>query len=130
MPELQQLFNRHCKYIIYLIAIYVLGWGFTNYKTIFMGLILGTSVSLFNHWNLVRKTNLFGEVVSSGKKMRSFGTMIRMCSAILAVFIAGKYPNLFDLISVIIGIMTAHAVIIIDFVLQQIFKSHIKREER
>jgi len=53
-----------------------------------------------------------------------------MCSAILAVFIAGKYPNLFDLISVIIGIMTAHAVIIIDFVLQQIFKSHIKREER
>ncbi|MBS4200698.1 ATP synthase subunit I [Bacillus sp. FJAT-49732] len=130
MPELQQLFNRHCKYIIYLIAIYVLGWGFTSYKTIFMGLILGTSVSLFNHWNLVRKTTLFGEAASSGKKMRSFGTMIRMCSAILAVFIAGKYPNLFDLISVLIGIMTAHAVIIIDFFLQQIFKSHIKREER
>ncbi|MBS4195851.1 ATP synthase subunit I [Lederbergia citri] len=130
MPELQQLFSRHCKYIIYIIAIYVLGWGFTSYKSIFLGLILGTVVSLFNHWNLVRKTTAFGEAASSGKKFRSFGTLVRMCSAILAVMIAGTYPNVFNLISVIIGIMTAHAVIMIDFVLNQIFKSHKKREER
>jgi len=130
MPELQQLFNRHCKYIIYLVAIYVLGWGFTSYKPIFMGLILGTLVSLFNHWNLVRKATVFGEAVTSGKKVRSFGTLVRMCSAILAVIIAGKYPNVFHLVSVIIGIMTAYAVIMIDFALQQIFKSHKKREER
>ena len=47
------------KYILYFLAIYVLGWGFTEYKSIFMGLILGTSVSLFNHWHLMRKTTQF-----------------------------------------------------------------------
>ncbi|MBS4223429.1 ATP synthase subunit I [Lederbergia citrea] len=124
MPELQQLFYRHCKYIYYILSIYVLGWGFTSYKSIFMGLILGTSVSLFNHWYLVRKTTIFGEAFTSGKKVRSLGTLVRMATVILAVYIAGKYPDTFHLVSVIIGVMTAYAVIMIDFALQQIFKSH------
>jgi len=130
MPELQQLFYRHCKYIFNLLAIYVLGWGFTDYKSIFMGLILGTSVSLFNHWYLVKKTTRFGEAFSSGKKVYSLGTLVRMATVILAVYIAMKYPEIFHLVSVILGVMTAYAVVMIDFVLQQIFKSQKKREER
>lgn len=123
MPELQQLFCRHCKYILYILSIYVLGWGFTDYKSIFLGLILGTSVSLFNHWYLVRKTTLFGEAIASGKKVYSLGMLVRMAVVILAVYIAGKYPDTFHMVSVIIGVVTAYAVIMIDFVIQQIFNS-------
>ncbi len=123
MPELQQLFFRHVKYILYLLSLYVLGWGFTEYKSIFLGLILGTSVSLFNHWYLVRKTTQIGDLVETGKKVRSIGTLMRMAIVIIAVFFAMKYPDLFHLPSVLIGVVTAYAVIIIDFIFQQIFKS-------
>ncbi|MFC5466446.1 ATP synthase subunit I [Lederbergia graminis] len=130
MPELQQLFFRHCKYMLYLMSLYILGWGFTDYKTIFLGLFFGTTVSLYNHWNLYRKVTRLGNAVAEGKKAYSIGTLMRMAAVIVAVYIATKFPELFNLTSVIIGVATAYAVIYIDFIIQQIFKSREKREER
>lgn len=130
MPELQQLFYRHCKYILYLLSIYILGWGFTDYKTIFMGLILGTTVSLYNHWLLYRKTTKLANAVVGDKKVYSLGTLMRMAVVILVVYIAMNNPNVFHLTSVIIGVVTVYAVVYIDFFIQQIFKSRNKREER
>ena len=45
MPEFREMYNRQRKWIFYLLSIYVLGWGFTSYQTIFLGLILGTCFS-------------------------------------------------------------------------------------
>src|SRR5690606_16922615 len=106
MDDLQLLFYRYKKYILYLLAIFVLGWGFSHYQSIFMGLILGTSISFFNLWMMVRRMDKFGEAVLAGRKMRSLGTLSRMAAAILAVFIAVQYPETFNLMSVIIGLMT------------------------
>ena len=41
MPEYKLFLIRLRKYIFYLLALYVLGWGFTSYQSIFLGLILG-----------------------------------------------------------------------------------------
>ena len=130
MGELQQLFNRHRKYILYLLSIYVLGWGFTSYQSIFMGLILGTAVSLFNHWLMVRRTAKFGDAVLAGRKVRSLGTFSRMAAAIFSVMIAANYPDTFHLISVIIGLMTSHIVIMIDYFISIMIKKDKQREER
>lgn len=116
MPELQQLFSRHRKYILYLLSMYVLGWGFTPYQSIFLGLILGTSIGLFNQWILVRRTSLLGESFETGRKARPLGTLQRMAAAVLAVLISTRYPETFHFLSVIIGLMTPYAVIMIDFV--------------
>ncbi|RLQ93514.1 ATP synthase subunit I [Falsibacillus albus] len=115
MPELHQMFNRHRKYIFYLLSIYVLGWGFTSYKSIFLGLVLGTCLSLFNHWLMVRRTVKFGDAVLEGKKVRSLGTAARMASAVLGVMIVLRYPELFHLLGFIFGLMTAYLVIMIDY---------------
>ncbi|RDI41579.1 ATP synthase subunit I [Falsibacillus pallidus] len=115
MPELQQMFNRHRKYIFYLLAIYVLGWGFTEYKTIFLGLVLGTAISLFNHWLMVRRTVKLGDAVLEGKKTRSLGTAARMAASVLGAIIVIRYPETFHLLSFIIGLMTAYIVIMIDY---------------
>ena len=130
MDDLQVLFNRHRKYILYLLAILVLGWGFTPYQSIFMGLILGTAVSLFNHWTMIRRTRKLGEAVLEGRKMRSMGTLSRMAGAIAAVFIAMQYPETFHLISVIIGLMTSYIVILIDALISILFRKDKQREER
>ncbi|MCP3739778.1 ATP synthase subunit I [Rossellomorea sp. BNER] len=115
MPELHQLFNRQRKYILYLLSIYVLGWGFTSYKSVFLGLLLGTSLSLFMHWGMTKRITKFGEAVVEGKKVRSLGTLSRMATAALGVIVATRYPDTFHLLSLIIGLMTTYIVVMIDY---------------
>ncbi|MEH7389792.1 ATP synthase subunit I [Bacillus sp. JJ1474] len=118
MPEFKLMFIRQRKYIFLLLSIYVLGWGFTSYQSIFLGLILGTSLSLFNLWLMARRVDKFGQAVEKGGKVRSLGMVSRMASAVLAVMIAMKYPENLHLISVVFGLMTAYIVIMIDYFLQ------------
>ncbi|MDE3840315.1 ATP synthase subunit [Bacillus methanolicus] len=121
MPVMNEMFARQRKYIFYLLAVYVLGWGVTSYQSIFLGLIFGTSLSLFNLWLLGRKMRKFGEAVTEGNKTVSLGSFSRMATGAFAVIIAMRYPDTFHLISVIIGLMTSYIVIMIDFFLQSLF---------
>ncbi|MCM3764033.1 ATP synthase subunit I [Neobacillus niacini] len=120
MPELQAMFSRQRRWMFYLLSIYVLGWGFTAYKSIFLGLIFGTSLSLFNLWLMVRKTDQFGEKVLKGEKVRSLGSFSRLATGALAVVVAMRYPEQFHLISVVIGLMTSYIVIMIDFFIHSV----------
>ncbi|MDQ0154308.1 ATP synthase subunit I [Robertmurraya andreesenii] len=123
MPDVRTIFQQHQRYIFFLLSFYVLGWGFTSYKTIFLGLVLGTALGLFNMWLLARKVDRFGDAVIRGEKVRSLGMISRMATAILAVVIALEYSNLFHLYSVILGLMTPYFVIMINF-FKQAFHLH------
>src|SRR3954471_23367827 len=114
MPEFKMMFVRQRKMMFFLLSFYVLGWGFTSHQSIFLGLILGTSLSLFNLWVLDRKMKQFGEVMVNGGKIRSLGLLTRMATAVFAVLVAMEYSNYIHLISVVIGLMTAYIVIMID----------------
>ncbi|WP_462410233.1 ATP synthase subunit I [Neobacillus sp. Marseille-QA0830] len=115
MPDFRTMFNRQRKWMFYLLSIYVLGWGFTSYHTIFLGLILGTCFGYLNLWMLVRKTESFDRKVSQGKKPRSLGSLSRMAMAGIAAVIALRYPEQFDMVSLVIGLMTSYIVIMIDY---------------
>ena len=115
MPEFQTMFARQRKWMFFLLSFYVLGWGFTSYQSIFLGLILGTSLSLFNLWLMARKIDKFGQAAAEGRTVRSLGSFSRMATGALAIVITLKYPNQFHLISVVIGLMTSYIVIMIDF---------------
>ncbi|MFC4321902.1 ATP synthase subunit I [Litchfieldia salsa] len=112
------ILKRHMKYTFYLLAVFVLGWGFTTYDTAFLGLIVGSVTSFYNHWLLYRKVNKFGETVVTGGKMYSLGTVSRMAAAGLAVFISLRYPEYINVYFVIVGLMTSYLVIFIDFMIQ------------
>lgn len=127
--EYKQILIRQLKIILNLLAIFVVGWGFTPYPTIFLGLILGTVISTFNLWSMHSKVNRLGQVVvenamkkedENKKRLRSLGSLQRLAAAALAVVISMRYPDLFHLISVIIGLMTYYIVIMIDFLFQSI----------
>jgi ATP synthase protein I len=115
MPEFRVIYNRQRKWIFYLLSIYVLGWGFTSYKTIFLGLILGTCFSFLNLWMLVRKTERFDKAIAKGKKVASLGSLQRMATAAIAAIIALKYPQYFNIVFVVAGLMTSYFVIMIDY---------------
>jgi len=122
--EIKDLYQRQRKYIFTLLSIYVLGYGFTSYQSVFAGLILGTSLSLFNLWLLARKMERFGDSVVEGKKVKSLGTMSRLATGALVVIIALEYPDRVNLISAILGLMTSYLVIMIDFFLHSF---HLRR---
>ena len=118
MLELEKMFNRQLKYMLYLMGIYLLGVGFTSHDSVFQGLLLGTAFSLFIFWSMVKKNKKFAQEVAEGKKTRSLGSLTRMSVAGLAAIIALKYPDDFHLVSVILGLMTMYIVIMIDFLVQ------------
>jgi ATP synthase protein I len=115
MPEFQTMFTRQRKWMFFLLSFYVLGWGFTSQQSIFLGLILGTSLSLFNLWLMARKIDKFGQAAAEGRQVRSLGSFSRMATGALAIVITMRYPEQFHLISVVIGLMTSYIVIMIDF---------------
>ncbi|MGE8080387.1 ATP synthase subunit I [Peribacillus loiseleuriae] len=120
MPEMQNMFIRHRKYLIYLMVIYIACWGFTEYKTVFAGLLLGTAVSMFNLRLIIRKMHAFDDAIEKGNKVKSMGTGMRMAAAIVAAYISMRFPDVFHLVSVVIGLMTAYAVIMIDYFVQNV----------
>jgi ATP synthase protein I len=120
MLELEKMFNRQLKYMLYLMGIYVLGVGFTSYDSVFQGLLLGTAFSLFIFWSMVKKNKKFAQEVAEGKKTRSLGSLTRMSVAGLAAIIALRYPDEFQVVFVVVGLMTVYFVIMIDYFMQNI----------
>lgn len=132
IQEYKQIFIRELKIIINLLAIFVVGWGFTPYPHIFLGLILGTVISTYNLWSMHSKVNRMGQTIVDNankkedeqkKRVKSLGSLNRLAAASLAVLIAMRYPDTFSLVAVIIGLMTNHFVIMIDFLFQSIRKN-------
>jgi ATP synthase protein I len=109
--------KRQRKWMLYLLALLFLGWGFTSYKDVFLGLILGSSISFYNLWLLQRKINHVGQAAAKNTTARAIGTFSRFAGAALAVVIALRYPQYFHMIAVVIGLITIYIVIMIDFAL-------------
>ena len=122
MPAVQVLFTRYRSYFFYLLALFVLGWGFTSYKTVFAGLVLGTCASFFNLWLLYRKTWQLTSAIKEGKTVYSLGSLSRLASAALVIMISIRFPEYFHIVSSIIGLAAAYIIILLDFLFNQIGK--------
>lgn len=129
MLQYKMMVNRQRKWMLYLLAALVLGWGFTDYQEVFQSLLLGASLSFYNLWLLQRKVNKLGQASAENRTMRTFGTVTRLMTGALAVLITFQFHEYFHLISVVIGLMTSYIVIIIDILFQSIKNSRRKRGE-
>ncbi|OSX53901.1 ATP synthase subunit I [Anoxybacillus ayderensis] len=119
MNELQQHWRRHKSYILYLLAIYVFIWGAFPQKKVFLSLIIGTILGLFNTWTLVRRVERLGQAVVLGKRMASLGMLSRMSAAALGTMFALRYPEYLSIVWIVVGLMTSYVVIMIDFFFQK-----------
>ncbi|WP_058308699.1 ATP synthase subunit I [Gracilibacillus massiliensis] len=117
MNQYKKMITRQRKWMFYLLALFVLGWGFTPYPRIFLGLLLGTALSLYSLWVMQRKIDRFGQAVQEGGRITGIGTFTRLATAALAVIIAMRFEEHFHLMAVILGLMTTYVVIMIDFAL-------------
>jgi len=114
MQTLQEIYMRQKKVVFFLLALFVLGWGFTDYQTIFAGLILGSFFGLYNFWILVRRMKRFDHSIAQGKRGASIGTAIRFASGVAAAAVAISLPEHIDLISTVIGLMIPYILLLAD----------------
>lgn len=116
----KSIVHRYLSYAAYLLAFLVLGWGFTPYHDIFLGLILGTIVSFINIFILYFRIERMGQAVVEGKKVRSLGMLHRFAMAGLAVLIVTLFPDYFHMVSMVIGLMAAYLIIFIDSIFKTV----------
>ncbi|KXH83980.1 ATP synthase subunit I [Sporosarcina sp. HYO08] len=114
MQTLQEVHNRQRKALFFLLALFVIGWGFTNFQTVFAGLILGSLFGLYNFWILVRRMERFDQKVTEGKRGVSLGTGMRFASGVAAAAIAIGLPKYFDLNSTVVGVMVPYILLLAD----------------
>ncbi|MBD7984637.1 ATP synthase subunit I [Sporosarcina sp. Sa2YVA2] len=115
MHTMRQIFNRQKKAVFFLLALFVIGWAFTDFKPVFAGLILGSFFGLYNFWIIVRRMDRFDEKISQGKETKSIGgTALRFGSGVAAAAIALTMPEEFNLIATVIGLMIPYILLLAD----------------
>lgn len=122
MNEFDSMVARQLKWMLYLLALIVLGAGFLPYTRIFNGLLLGGAISFYNLWLLKRKTQLMGDTAAEdGKARGGLGTFSRMAAAVLGVLIAIRFEENFHIIAVVIGIMLSYLIMGLQGLIHLIF---------
>ncbi|WP_027965206.1 ATP synthase subunit I [Halalkalibacillus halophilus] len=129
MKNYTYMANRQRKYMLYFLALSVVGWGFTDYESVFLGLILGQVVGFYNLFILQKKIDTVGEKAATNQTAKSFGTLSRFAGAALVVVIVMRFPEYFHLIAAVIGLMTPYMVIMIDFIFHHKETTTTKRGE-
>src|SRR5699024_4312318 len=86
----------------------------TPHERVFLGLLLGHVVSYYGLRLLHRRANAFGKAVAEKGKPPGLGTFFRLIGVAVAIGIALKWDHKFNLIAVILGLMTSHIVILIE----------------
>ncbi|MCT1901173.1 ATP synthase subunit I [Oceanobacillus sojae] len=121
MFNFDSMITRQRKWMLYWLAILVLCAGFLPYTRIFLGLILGSSISLYNLWLLQYKSEKLGKTIAAGEKARTgLGTFSRMAAAVLAVVVAIRFEEYFHLYAVIFGIVSSYLMMAVDVIVYQI----------
>lgn len=114
--EFKDSVKRVIRYSLIILLIFIIG-SLTPYSEIFLGLALGSAVSIVNLIITAKKVNLIGDVATNEvhrTKPVFSGMVTRFGLSILVVLIALEYPQYINLISVIFGIFVAQIVAIID----------------
>ncbi|MBY7144727.1 ATP synthase subunit I [Virgibacillus sp. NKC19-3] len=114
MSDYNVMIARQRKWMLYLLAILLIGAIFLPYPRVLLGLLLGTMASFYNLWMLQKKIVDFTEAVANQSSTRGIGMVSRFAAAILAVIVALRFEEYFHIIAVLIGLMTSYVVIMID----------------
>lgn len=123
MSNYESMIARQRKWMLYLLAILVVGVGFASYPRIFQGLLLGSAASFYNLWLLQRKTRQLGEAVEKGRSKLGIGTFSRLAAAVLVTMIALRFEEQFHIIAAIVGLVSSYIVIMLDAFIYMFIRS-------
>ena len=115
----KQRILRITRYTLVIISLFLIGI-LTPYASVFLGLALGTAVSLLNVIYMAWKVNEIGKLAvnalnnTSRRKPMFSGMATRFATSILAIMLVYQYPDHIQLFSTIIGLFIAQIVMVVD----------------
>ncbi|WP_059104136.1 ATP synthase subunit I [Shouchella shacheensis] len=120
------LLHKQLRHYILLTVLAVLllliGYVVTPYSAFFLGLILGLFTSLLNLWTTYRNAHIIGGTHSSSKWLSmilvSFGFIFRISMALVAIWFALEYPELFHVLAVVIGLGLMYVIMMLDMLVK------------
>ncbi|ALS26030.1 ATP synthase subunit I [Paenibacillus cisolokensis] len=98
---MDRLWNASLRVSYFFMALFLLLWGILPaWKPVFAGCMLGLGASVVNALLLRRRTEYIGYAAAGqGPVRRGVGLASRLATVLLAVMIAYRYPEKFDLVS-------------------------------
>ena len=127
MSDLRAHVIRLTRTMLYILALLVLGWGFTAHQTIFASLLLGATVSFVNALYTAFKAQQFRKLIEAGRRPKGSGMLTRFSMVALAAVVAMRYPDFFHIPSLAIGLMAAPIILFVDGVIAGLRNSKIER---
>lgn len=126
MEEFVRMEVRQRKWMLYLLAIFILGATVTPYDRFFLGLAFGHLVSYYGLRILHNRAKAFSEAVIHEKRTSGLGSFLRLIGAGLAVWLALKFDHKVHIIGVVLGLTTSYLVMIVDYTIYSIRQSKVK----
>ncbi|MFZ4452988.1 ATP synthase subunit I [Salibacterium aidingense] len=105
--------RRYVQLTLYVLALYVVGWGFTPYSSFFASLVLGAVIGLFNMWSMYRDVKKIGDAAEKQKKAFTIGLLARLATGALIAALFLQFPEHFHLAGLVTGIMTPYIIILL-----------------
>jgi ATP synthase protein I len=87
----------------------------TPYHAFFGGLLLGATVSLYNYLYLSWKVRQVIALVQAGARAGGNGIINRFLAVAAATLIAAKFPGVFDIKGVLIGLLLCYVLSILSY---------------
>lgn len=104
--------RQYVQWTLFVLALYVLGFGFTPYDVWFISLGTGSLMGLFNLWSTYRDVKKISEAAEQQKAAFPFGMVSRLATGALAALLFIRFPDVFHIAGLAGGIMTPYAVIL------------------
>ncbi|MEH6890745.1 ATP synthase subunit I [Bacillus sp. JJ864] len=98
----------------YILALMLLGWGFTPFSPHFLGIGLGFLVSTYCVWILGRRIEKIGESIVNKSKSPTLGMINRFAAAILGAIIMYEIEHHMVMWAFAVGIMGGYILIVIN----------------
>ena len=79
------------------------------------GFILGTLISTYNVILTARRTSRIAEqVLGEAKGFKTSGMLIRFATIAIGVMLVVRFPDIFDLIAFVTGLLLTHIIMVVD----------------
>ncbi|WP_078393017.1 ATP synthase subunit I [Shouchella patagoniensis] len=112
------------------VTVLLIGFFITPFQSIFLGLILGFSISFLNLWTTYRNAHIIGGIHAPSKWpsmiIASLGFVFRIFLVITAVWVAIQYPERFHILSVVIGLGLMYAIMMLDMIVKSFKAKEVK----
>lgn len=115
MQEFDQLVARQRKWMLYILALFILlAAVLPEHRPLFLGLLLGSVISYYGMRILHNRLKKFGETVIESARPIGLGTFVRLLGGALAVFLAFYLGDKVSYVGVVAGLGMAYVVLLVD----------------